>query len=112
MEALALSRPVIATAIAGIPELVDDECGWLIPAGSEEALVEAMKAALHASPAELAKKGAVGRERVHRMHDGDKNAAPVVEAIQKPCSQLCRSVSPRGTASAREFPDRSCFRGR
>ena len=38
MEALAMTRPVIATAIAGIPELVDEECGWLIPAGSEEAL--------------------------------------------------------------------------
>src|SRR5205807_4418120 len=32
MEALALARPVITTAIAGIPELVDNGCGWLIPA--------------------------------------------------------------------------------
>ena len=57
MEALALSRPVIATAIAGIPELVDEQCGWLIPAGSEEALVQAMSDALRASPEDLAAKG-------------------------------------------------------
>ncbi len=82
MEALALSRPVITTAIAGIPELVDGACGWLIPAGSEEALVEAMKEALRASPADLAAKAAVGRERVHRMHNADINAASLVKAIE------------------------------
>jgi glycosyltransferase involved in cell wall biosynthesis len=81
MEALALGRPVIATAIAGIPELVDESCGWLIPAGSEEALVEAMSAALHASSEELSAKGMIGRERVLRMHDADENARLLVEAI-------------------------------
>src|SRR5213075_3415125 len=58
MEALALGRPVITTAIAGIPELVDQSCGWLIPAGSEDALVEAMTAALRASASDLQGKGA------------------------------------------------------
>ena len=81
MEALALSRPVIATAIAGIPELVDDRCGWLIPAGSEEFLVEAMIAALRAPPDELTAKGAVGRERVLEMHDADRNAAILIERL-------------------------------
>ena len=81
MEALALSRPVIATAIAGIPELVDNECGWLIPAGSEDALVDAMTAALHAAPEELATKGAVGRDRVGRLHDATQNAGMLLEAI-------------------------------
>jgi glycosyltransferase involved in cell wall biosynthesis len=83
MEALALSRPVISTAIAGIPELVDRECGWVIPAGSENALVDAINAALQASPDELSGKGAVGRERVRRLHDADRNAASLVDAITK-----------------------------
>ena len=40
MEALALGRPVVTTAIAGIPELVESgQTGWLVPAGSAEALV-------------------------------------------------------------------------
>ena len=81
MEALALQRPVISTAIAGIPELVDDTCGWVVPAGSEEALAEAMIAALDAPTKELSAKGAVGRERVLRMHDADRNAAGLLAAI-------------------------------
>ena len=81
MEALALRRPVISTAIAGIPELVDDSCGWLIPAGSEEALVEAMTAALQASAEELSAKGVAGRERVLNMHDADRNAALLLKRL-------------------------------
>ena len=43
MEAMALRRPVLTTYVAGIPELVrPGENGWLIPAGSVEALAEAM----------------------------------------------------------------------
>jgi glycosyltransferase involved in cell wall biosynthesis len=75
MEALALARPVITTFIAGIPELVDQECGWLIPAGSVADLVTAMTDALHASPEFLFSKGLVGRERVLRLHDADRNAS-------------------------------------
>lgn len=82
MEALALGRPVITTAIAGIPELVDEECGWLIAPGSEGALVAAMKEALHASAGDLQAKGAVGRERVQRMHDASRNAASLIEAVK------------------------------
>jgi glycosyltransferase involved in cell wall biosynthesis len=74
MEALALARPVISTAIAGIPELVDAECGWLIPSGSVEDLVAALQEALHASPESLSSKGLAGRERVLRLHDADRNA--------------------------------------
>jgi len=74
MEALALGRPVIATSIAGIPELVDHRNGWLVPAGSVEALAEAMKAVLDAPQEQLAAMGQVGRERVLAMHDPDGNA--------------------------------------
>lgn len=83
MEALALARPVITTAVAGIPELVDAECGWLIPAGSEDALVEAMTAALRATADELAAKAMAGRERVLAMHDAERNAARLIAAIDR-----------------------------
>ena len=83
MEALAMARPVITTAIAGIPGLVDSECGWVVPAGDEQALAEAMKAALHASTDELAAKGKIGRERVRLMHDATRNASMLVEAIAR-----------------------------
>jgi glycosyltransferase involved in cell wall biosynthesis len=88
MEALAMSRPVIATAIAGIPELVDDQCGWLIPAGSENALVNAMRDALNASSTDLAGKGAVGRERVHGLHDAGRNSLALLAIIEASSRQL------------------------
>lgn len=75
MEALALGRPVISTYIAGIPELVDDECGWLVPAGSEADLAAAMRAALEAGPDTRAALGAAGRARVEARHDVDREAA-------------------------------------
>jgi len=43
MEACALRRPVVTTYIAGIPELIrDTENGFLIPAGSIDALYDAL----------------------------------------------------------------------
>ncbi len=75
MEALALGRPVISTYIAGIPELLDHECGWIIPAGAHDALVDALRSALSASSQELVAKGEEGRLRVEREHDVDKEAA-------------------------------------
>ena len=69
MEALALGRPVITTAVAGIPELVDGECGWVVPAGSVDALAEAMRTALATPTDQLERMGRVGRERVRAQHD-------------------------------------------
>ena len=83
MEALALARPVITTTVAGIPELVDDQCGWLITPGSVEELVGALTAALHASPEELDRRGKIGRERVLLSHNAERNAAELVQAIAK-----------------------------
>jgi glycosyltransferase involved in cell wall biosynthesis len=75
MEALALGRPVISTYIAGIPELVDQDCGWIIPAGDTDALIAAMRDALNASEGVLTAKGAEGRRRVETGHDVDREAA-------------------------------------
>jgi glycosyltransferase involved in cell wall biosynthesis len=70
MEALALGRPVVSTFIAGIPELVrPGACGWLVPAGSVEALEGAMEEVLDASPVALSQMGREGRARVRELHD-------------------------------------------
>jgi colanic acid/amylovoran biosynthesis glycosyltransferase len=70
MEALALGRPVISTYIAGIPELVETgESGWLVPAGSVDALAAAMREALTAPVTELSRMGARGNLRVRELHD-------------------------------------------
>jgi len=79
MEALALERPVISTYVAGIPELVDEGCGWLVPAGSVDALVQAMEQALSASPVTLMTRGREGRRRVVERHDA-RVAAAILES--------------------------------
>ncbi|MEL6479317.1 MAG: glycosyltransferase [Pseudomonadota bacterium] len=74
MEAFALQRPVITTYIAGIPELIDASCGWLVPASDQQALITALDACLSATPQDLAAMGAEGRRRVEASHDQIANA--------------------------------------
>ena len=83
MEALALGRPALTTYIAGIPELVDAGCGWLVPAGSVDALAEAMKKMLAASPSTLSKLGQEGRRRVLARHDASIATESLYRALCK-----------------------------
>ena len=78
MEAMAAARPVIATAIAGVPELVTADTGWLVPAGDAAALAEAIRT-LATTPVEtLAAMGHAARSRVLARHDVDCEAAKLV----------------------------------
>jgi colanic acid/amylovoran biosynthesis glycosyltransferase len=72
MEAMALRRPVLSTYVAGIPELVlPGETGWLFPAGSVQALTEAMAECLSAPEGVLRRLGESGRARVLERHSID-----------------------------------------
>lgn len=87
MEAMALRRPVIATAVAGIPELVrDGENGWLVPAGDVEALAAAMQACLRMDPQALGRMGDAARRRVLERHDIDVEAAKLAALFGHPRS--------------------------
>lgn len=46
LEALACGRPVVATRVGGIPEIMNDDCGQLIPPRDSAALAEALDAVL------------------------------------------------------------------
>jgi colanic acid/amylovoran biosynthesis glycosyltransferase len=81
MEALALRRPVITTWVAGIPELVDGEVGWLSPPGDAETLAGAIRAALDTPVGRLAAMGDAGRARVQTAHDADANGAQLAALI-------------------------------
>jgi len=79
MEALALGRPVVTTPVAGIAELVDERCGWLVAPGDVVGLAKAMAEALDCSPERLAALGSEGRSRVVARHDVDRSAAQLLD---------------------------------
>lgn len=83
MEALALGRPVVTTYVAGIPELVSAQCGWLVPAGSVDGLVDAMHRALSTSDEEMARLGLEGQRRAREFHDARKEAATLMGLFER-----------------------------
>lgn len=93
MEALALGRPAISTSVAGIPELLENgRNGWLIPAGSVEALVEAIRQALAAPLELLGDFGRHGAGAVASRHDAEREAGRL--------AQLFRSASTTTTTTS------------
>ena len=82
MEALAVGRPVITTRIAGIPELVDEQCGWLVPPGDIDSLSTAIQDCFQSSSRRLSEMGQIGRGRVKQLHNADVALEPLVKAIK------------------------------
>jgi glycosyltransferase involved in cell wall biosynthesis len=83
MEALALGRPVISSMLSGIPELVvPGRSGWLVPAGSVEALSTAMKDALDAPPSRLEAMGRAGAASVSERHDATREARRLLALLR------------------------------
>jgi glycosyltransferase involved in cell wall biosynthesis len=64
MEAMAMERPVVATDISGVSELVEDGVtGLLVPAGDPARLADALRA-IHDDPDVAARLGRASRRRV------------------------------------------------
>ena len=83
MEAMAAGRLVIATYIAGIPELVQPlETGWLVPAGDPDALATAMAEMAQTPPEQLAHMADAARTRALARHDVAQEAARLATYIK------------------------------
>ncbi len=64
LEAGALGKPVVASAVGGLPEVIDNgRTGLLVPPADPSALAGAIAALLH-DPARAAEMGAAARDRV------------------------------------------------
>lgn len=68
IEAMAAGTPVVATSVGGVPDVVREDEGRLVPRGDGAALAEAILDLL-ADPSARAASGRRGRERVLREHD-------------------------------------------
>ena len=82
MEAMATGRPVVATRITGIPELVEDGVsGLLVAPGSLEQLVGALER-LAASRELRGRMGLAGRQKVEAEFDARRCAGQVAEVFR------------------------------
>jgi glycosyltransferase involved in cell wall biosynthesis len=83
LEAWAARRPVLASRIAGLPELLrDDEHGLLVPPGDAEALAAAARALLD-DPVRRRALGACGRRAVEERYSADVMAAATVALYER-----------------------------
>ena len=81
MEAMASGRPVVASALSGIPELVEDGAsGVLVPPGDPERLAEAIRSLLD-DPERARRLGQHGRETIRREFRLDETVDRLLERI-------------------------------
>ncbi|HEY8461906.1 MAG TPA: glycosyltransferase family 4 protein, partial [Blastocatellia bacterium] len=72
LEAMACGRAVVASRVGGVPEqVVDGETGFLVNAGSDADLGQALIRLL-SNPNDIARFGAAGRARAERLFGMDK----------------------------------------
>jgi len=81
MEAMAAARPVIASRLSGVPELVDDGVnGLLVPPGDAARLAEAIRS-MTAHPSRARRMGERGREKVRRAFRLDVSVRRLLRRI-------------------------------
>jgi colanic acid/amylovoran biosynthesis glycosyltransferase len=98
MEGLAGGIPVVASAISGIPELIEDGVnGLLVPPGDPGALAAALLR-LHADPALKEHLARAGRRTASETCDVHRNAAKLLEAMRE--AHARRSSESSGDRSA------------
>jgi glycosyltransferase involved in cell wall biosynthesis len=80
VEAMAAGVTVVSTDVAGIPELVDESTGWLVPPDEPVALAEAIGRALDEPDGPRRARARRGREKVEAEFDLGRQ----VEALSQP----------------------------
>lgn len=94
LEAMAQARPVIASKVGGIPELVDDGVtGWLVEPGDVRNLAETIGRAV-AAPEELKARGQRGWEKASRHYDWRVVGPQVVKLYQDLCAEPAAAAKP------------------
>jgi glycosyltransferase involved in cell wall biosynthesis len=81
VEAMAARIPVVATRTGGIPELLEDGAGWLIPQRDPGAIAAALTSLAH-DPHARRMQGLRGFERVRATHDVTDSARALLAAMR------------------------------
>ena len=97
LEAMALQRPVVATAVGGVPEVVTDRLnGLLVPAGDEGALAEACLM-LARDPERAAAFGAAARHTVTLRFSHEQNGRAVLNLYRAGAIRRAAAAGPSST---------------
>lgn len=83
MEAMSFGIPVVSTSTGGIPELLGDDSGLLVPPADSRALARALSK-LAADPHMASEIGLRGRHRVMKEFSAEDGAAKLLDLIQPP----------------------------
>src|ERR1700690_4391158 len=78
-EAMAMAKPVIATAISDLP-LILDRCGWVVPPQDADALALAIADVLRDESAAAAR-GRAAREKCSSLYSKEQTGASLREAL-------------------------------
>jgi glycosyltransferase involved in cell wall biosynthesis/peptidoglycan/xylan/chitin deacetylase (PgdA/CDA1 family) len=90
LEALALERAVVATAVGGTPDVVrPGDTGWIVPPEDPDALAAAIVEAL-LDPAECARRARRGRELVERGYSNEV----MIDRIEGLYAEVLRERTP------------------
>ena len=97
LEAMAMGKPVIATAWGGPLDYLDPSCGVLVPPDGRESIVECFASAMvemARSPVARKRMGNAGREKVRREYDWDRKVDCMVDiyadAVERAAAQRHR----------------------
>lgn len=87
VETMSCAKPVIGTAVDGIPEVIgDNEAGLLLKQRNPEELAEAILYFIE-NPEEARRMGQQGRARVLKLFDASKNTKRIEEIYQEALSR-------------------------
>ena len=99
LEAMERGRPVIASAVGGLPEIVEDgRTGLLVPAGDVDALAAAILELVR-DPERAAAMGSAGRARALAYFSQDR-CTDRIEALYRAALRLRKSSQARSSANA------------
>jgi len=98
-EAMACGVPVIATASGGIPELVDETCGILVPPRDAAAIADALQL-LCGKPELRRRMGLAGRKRIVWEFNLNRSTAMRAELFFRSADGYRSRATPAGTRQA------------
>ncbi|WP_089155620.1 glycosyltransferase [Micromonospora sp. NBS 11-29] len=103
-EAALLDVPSIVSDSGGLPETVDETCGWVVARDDPAALADALEHAYEEfRSGRLAERGLRARERSHRHFDNRVSAVRMAEVVEHAAGMGSppRDYSPTATAAVR-----------